>query len=114
MYVEQFMRSGRAATITLSATDQHRQDMPLLDRAAYRKKLKAALPIDDFFSWCLWELEEVAMERRERDLFELTSLLFAGADNYVLDFQDGRITIDVNNVRYLLPTLSVELKPQKS
>ncbi|PHI18585.1 hypothetical protein CEQ90_17345 [Lewinellaceae bacterium SD302] len=114
MYVEQFMQSGHASTITLSATENNEQDIPLLDRAAYRKKLHAALPINDFFNWCSQELEDVAAERKERDLFELTSLLFAGADNYLLDFQDERITISVNQVRYLLPTLSVELKSQKA
>jgi hypothetical protein len=110
MYLEQFLRAERTAPIPLNAApaDPERQ---LLDRRRYRQRLQAALPVPDFFAWCLRELDRAGSEPRARDLFELTSLLFSGEDRFVLDFATARHQITLQGQRFSLPTVSVRAKP---
>lgn len=111
MYVEQFLNTRQAAQITLSA-EVVEPETPLLDRRLYRQRLNAALPIDDFFDWCLQAIAAHPPERQERDLFELTSLLFSTDEGYELTFSGQRRRITLHQQHYILPLLTVTLKKQ--
>jgi hypothetical protein len=108
MYIEQFIRAKRAASIKLNTAPDGKLDIPLLDRADYRKRLREAVPLSDFFSWCMTQIQKLPPERQERDLLELTSLLF-NEEDYELVFGEDRLHFTFNRQRYLLPTLSVRL-----
>lgn len=112
MYVEQFLNARQASEITLSSKLATTASSPLLDRRLYRKRLNAALPIVDFFEWCLQAIAEHDPIRQERNLFELTSLLFSTDDHYELTFSGQRKRISLHQQHYILPLLAVSAKKQ--
>lgn len=110
IYMEQFWQHREAAKIKLSAGPVV-QETPLLDRQLYRQRLKKALPIKDFFTWCLKAIADHPADRQERDLFELTSLLFSSEEQYELVFSGERQRVQLNEQYYMLPLLQVMIKP---
>lgn len=111
MYMEQFKHTRQSAAIELSSETALPQ-VQLLDRRIYREKLNDAMPIDDFFDWCIRVIETHEPARQERDLFELTSLLFSTNDNYELTFHGEQQSVELNQHQYILPLLSVALKKE--
>ena len=112
IYMEQFRQHRQASRIKLSQGPVV-QETPLLDRQLYRKRLKAALPINDFFNWCLNAIADHPAERQESDLFELTSLLFSSEEQYELVFSGQRQRVRLNEQYYILPLFQVMIKPEK-
>lgn len=112
IYMEQFRQYRQASRIKLSKGPVV-QETPLLDRQLYRKRLKAALPINDFFNWCLKAIVDHPAERQESDLFELTSLLFSSEEQYELVFSGQRQRVRLNEQYYILPLFQVTIKPEK-
>ena len=112
MYMEQFRQHRQASRIKLSQGPLV-QETPLLDRQLYRKRLRAALPINDFFTWCLKAIADHPAERQESDLFELTSLLFSSEEQYELVFSGQRQRVKLNEQYYILPLFQVMKKPAK-
>jgi hypothetical protein len=112
IYMEQFRQYRQASRIKLSKGPVV-QETPLLDRQLYRKRLKAALPINDFFNWCLKAIAHHPAERQESDLFELTSLLFSSEEQYELVFSGQRQRVRLNEQYYILPLFQVTIKPEK-
>ncbi len=112
IYMEQFRLLRQASRIKLSEGPVV-QETPLLDRQLYRKRLKAALPISDFFTWCLKAIADHPAERQESDLFELTSLLFSSEEQYELVFSGQRQRVQLNQQHYILPLFQVMIKPEE-
>ncbi|WP_020535599.1 50S ribosomal protein L7ae [Lewinella cohaerens] len=112
IYMEQFQQQRQAARIKLSDGPVV-QETPLLDRQLYRKRMKAALPISDFFTWCLKAIADHPAERQESDLFELTSLLFSSEEQYELVFSGQRQRVRLNEQYYTLPLFQVTIKPEE-
>jgi hypothetical protein len=112
IYMEQFQQLRQASRIKLSEGPVV-QETPLLDRQLYRKRLRAALPINDFFTWCLQAIADHPAERQESDLFELTSLLFSSEEQYELVFSGQRQRVRLNEQYYILPLFQVTIKPEK-
>lgn len=112
IYMEQFRQHRQASRIKLSEGPVV-QETPLLDRQLYRKRLKAALPINDFFTWCLQAIADHPPERQESDLFELTSLLFSSEEQYELVFSGQRQRVQLNKQHYILPLFQVTIKPEQ-
>jgi len=112
IYMEQFRQHRQASRIKLSEGPVV-QETPLLDRQLYRQRLKAALPINDFFTWCLKAIADHPAERQESDLFELTSLLFSSEEQYELVFSGQRQRVKLNEQYYILPLFQVMLKPEE-
>jgi hypothetical protein len=112
IYMEQFQQQRQAARIKLSEGPVV-LETPLLDRQLYRKRLKAALPISDFFTWCLKAIEGHPPNRQESDLFELTSLLFSSEEQYELVFSGQRQRVRLNEQNYILPLFQVTTKPKE-
>lgn len=111
IYMEQFKQYRQASRIKLSESPVV-QKSPLLDRQLYRQRLKNALPIRDFFTWCLKAIEDHPAERQESDLFELTSLLFNSEEQYELVFSGQRQRIQLNEQHYTLPLFQVMIKTE--
>ncbi|MGH1433368.1 MAG: hypothetical protein ACRBG0_02810 [Lewinella sp.] len=112
IYMEQFQQQRQAARIKLSDGPVV-QETPLLDRQLYRKRMKAALPISDFFTWCLKAIADHPASRQESDLFELTSLLFSAEEQYELVFSGQRQRVKLNEQHYILPLFQVTIKPEE-
>lgn len=105
MYVEQFVKARKRPRITVGK-GLAIPKTPVFQRAAYRERLQAALPVPDFFAWCEELMVPVAGEVRERYLLSLISLLFSD-DRYALTFFAEYRLFPVDGFDYRLPRISV-------
>ncbi len=106
MYVEQFIKATKRPRIRLGEGPAAAA-VPVFQRAAYRKRLDAALPLGDFFGWCEETMAGVDSADRERYLLSLISLLFSDSERYALTFFPDYHSFPVEGFTYRLPRVEV-------
>lgn len=72
----------------------------------YLSQLLADLPVDDFFYWCVLQLETDKYEFSEYAFFSLSSLLFN--NNIIANFHTEKTVIQFNNYSIKFPKISLK------
>lgn len=106
MYVEQFQRARERKPIKVGE-GLAVPAVSIFNRAAYRRRLDAALPMDNFFAWAEATLAPLPERDRERFLLALVSLLFGDDGRYALTFHAEYRTLSFTDFRYRLPRVAV-------
>ena len=102
-YFEQF-RQQESITIEESGFEYDRW---IYNKVHYIEQLKEALPVEDFFGWCVKTLSYEDPELSQEKFFALMTLLFE--EDFLIEFAatDEKIRIKTNKSTYLVPQIKL-------
>jgi hypothetical protein len=110
-YFEQF---GKEDSVFIE-TETSFQTLWIFQKEKYKSRLKARLPVDDFFHWCLEALNDEGEITSEK-FFAITSLLFEDDISPEFDAESRHSKIKTANAVFLVPKLNIKQNglPKKS
>jgi hypothetical protein len=83
-------------------------DKWIFDREHFKSQLKAQMPVNDFFGWCVKMLHKDFDHIDTEKLFALTGLLFDEDISIEFPKKNERVTITTNTSRISVPKIKIE------
>jgi hypothetical protein len=83
-------------------------DKWIFDREHFKSQLKAQMPVNDFFGWCVKMLHKDFDHIDTEKFFALTGLLFDEDISIEFPKKNERVTITTNTSRISVPKIKIE------
>jgi len=110
LFLQQFERRPKEIILKEEETEAVNKQRVYFNRRRYERQLNEALPLDDYFSWCLRSMEEYEQAPDTERFLKISSLLFENGEQFELDFTEQRIEMEIDGLLFDLPVIAVAAK----
>lgn len=110
LFLQQFERRPKDIILTEEETEPVNKQRVYFNRRRYERQLNEALPLQDYFSWCLQSMEEYEQSPDTERFLKISSLLFENGEQFELDFTNERIEMEIDGRVFDLPVIAVAAK----
>lgn len=86
----------------------------VFNKNEYKSLLNSKLPVDDFFTWCKYAIENERKDFNIDNYFMITSLIFEEEYNIEQDNDNRKISMKTNQGEFLMPKLKISKKENVS
>jgi len=111
-FLEQFANRQEGILISVAGAATENSLPRFFDSRTYARRLQAALPVANYFQWCIDTLQQYESQLDAQHFIQLASLVFDETANYTLLFSESRVRLQLAGITYLAPV--IEVKPVQS
>lgn len=86
----------------------------VFNKNEYKSLLNSKLPVDDFFTWCKYAIENERKDFNIDNYFMITSLIFEEEYSIEQDNDNRKISMKTNQGEFLMPKLKISKKENVS
>ena len=110
LFLQQFERRPKEIVFNEAETKSINRQHLYFDRKRYQKQLQAALPVSNYFSWCLDIMHQYEQMPDTERFLKISSLVFENGEQYEMVFSDERIELEMEDAVFDLPVIELKAR----
>jgi hypothetical protein len=110
LFLQQFERRPKEIILKEEDAQQVNKQRMYFNRRNYERRFNQALPVTDYFSWCLEAMRDYESAPDTERFLKISSLLFENGEQFELEFTDDRVQVELDGMVFDLPVIAVQTK----